>query len=392
MFGVDMKRMFGILLLGVMACCIATSYGVEAEPQEKVVGKSEVQKEITEQCLEKLAEQLIGETSYDTELSQFMGNADYKNAVMETIKSALREKVYTTTGAEKLGDIFDETIGSEDTENYLIIRFLCKYMLKQGDSLETAIQHLYKIFDQRIRTATTFAKSANIEKLLKMNTTELVEKLEALIPDEPLKSAKMATNGAKDIFEFIKMHIGNIEDYEKACDDLLTKMPVYGKTDILNTSGNTVNTIVSERLKGNAPVAINWRYSTANAGTLQTYVPGLLESLNNASTQAKKSACLLSKDLKITVQKDGKETVHAVDVISSNVNTTILADIKSMKEIARLQCLIAILSGHNSLVVDMTGLNLTSDRLEAISKIYAKESANPLIKGKLKNVLFITSK
>ena len=395
-----MKRIFNIQRLVVTACCIATAYGT-TDAKVTTANSFAPQQKITKEGLDNLTEQLVKEKNYDTIKYPHMGTNSYKNSIKEAIKLAIREKAYNAPGAEQLKDIFDDTIGNEETENYLILRCLCKYMLNQGDSLEVAVQRLHELFSRRLQDVEIFAKVADIEQLLKLNSPELVEKLRALTPAQTATTAEKSevkpastTNatvamidGAKDIFEFIKTKMGTEKDYGKTCNELIKQMPVQAKTEILNISGDIINTIAQEKQQGNTPLTVNWRFSGADAGNLHKYVPELPKSLNNATAQAKKSACLLSENLQAT--KDGSVAISGIDLITTSISDKILADTRSMLGIARLQILMAVLSKHNVLIVDLAGLNVHKEQFAILSQIYAKELTNPLIKRKLKKVLFV---
>ena len=395
-----MKRIFNIQRLVVMACCIATAYG-DIDAKVATINNSTPQQKITKEGLDKLTEQLAKEQNYDTVKYPHMATNNYQNSIKEAIKLAIREKAYTAPGAEQLKDIFDDTIGNEETENYLILRFLCKYMQNQGNSLDLATQRLHELFNKRLQNVKIFAKVADIEHLLKQNSSELADKLRALTPAEPAVTATkpgaqtVATanattatmEGAKDIFEFIKSKMGSEKDYGKICNALIQQMPVQAKTEILNISGDIINTVISEKQQGNTPLAVNWRFSVDDAGNLQKYISELSKSLNNASVQAKKSACLLSENLSAT--KDGVATTSGIDLLTTNISVKSLSDVKFMLGIARLQILMAVLSKHNVLIVDLAGLNLPKEQFAIISQIYATELTNPLIKGRMKKVLFV---
>ncbi len=393
-----MKGIFNRLV--VMACCIAISCGT-IDAKVAAVNSSAPQAKITKEGLDNLTEQLLKSKNYDTVKYPHMATTNYQNSVREAIKLAIREKTYNAPGAEQLKDIFDYTIGNEETENYLLLRFLCKYMLKQGCSLDVAVQYLHELFSRRLQDVEIFAKVADIEQLLKQNSSELVEQLRILTPAEPATTAEKSEatlavtsnstaatiDGANDIFEFIKTKMGAEKDYGKTCNALIKQMPVQAKTEILNIQGDIINTIANEKRQGNNPLAVNWRFSVADAGNLQKYVPELSKSLNNASVQAKKSACLLSKNLRAI--KDGSAAIVGIDLITTSISNQILSDIKSMLGIARLQILMAVLSKHDVLIVDLAGLNIPNEQLATICQIYAKELTSSLIKGKLKKVLFI---
>ncbi len=53
-----------------------------------------------------------------------------------------------------------------------------------------------------------------------------------------------------------------------------------------------------------------------------------------------------------------------------------------------MQGVMALLTGHDVLIVGMNGFNVSKDRLAQIGKIYNEELSNPLVKGKLKKVFF----
>ncbi len=394
-----MKKMFNRIV--VMACCIATAYGTVDAKAETINGSTPQQK-ITKEGLDNLAEQLLKEKDYD-DINQYpnMNLPNYKDSINETIKLAIREKTYNDPGAEELKDIFDDTIGDTETENYLMLRFLCKYMLETGDSIEVAIQKLSDIFDERLQNVAIFAKVADIEELLKTDKSELVKKLRELTPqgsatpDEKLEddsekvtedSSVTTIDGAKNIFEFIKTKTGQEKDYIETCNELIKQIPPQTKTEVLQISGNIIDKIVSEKQQGNTPLAVNWRLSATDAGNFQKYAPELSKNLNNASVTAKESICLLSENLQATT--NGTITSD-IDLITTTINDKILSNQKSMLVIARLHILMAVLSKHDVLIVDLAGLNLPKEQFATISQIYTNELMNPLIKDRLKEVLFV---
>lgn len=387
-----------------MACCIATAYGT-TDPEALTINSSAPQQKITKEALDNLAEKLLQANDYDIIEPIDMDPTDYKNSLKEAIKLAIREKVYDKPGAEQLQDIFDNTIGDEATENYLVMRFLCKYMLaKKGCSLDEAIQHLRELFDLRLEDVETFAKTIDVEELLERDSSDLLEALREVTPTGPAttddaseaktevtaNSSIETIDSAKDIFEFLKTKMGTDDDYVKACDELLKQMPAQYNTEVLDTSEDIVTKVAQETQLRNNPLGVNWRFSETDAGNLQEYIPALSDSLKKTSDEAQESFCLLSENLPATNDKPiNDKPIYDIDLATTNISSDILSNQKSMQVIARTQILMALLSKHDVLIIDLAGLNLPEGQYQNIRQIYIKELFNPIINGKLKKLLFV---
>ena len=76
------------------------------------------------------------------------------------------------------------------------------------------------------------------------------------------------------------------------------------------------------------------------------------------------------------------------DLISCRVIDNSSTD-KAIRELVRMQGVIALLTGHDVLIVGMSGFNVSKEKLAKIGKIYNEELNNPLVKGKLKKVFFV---
>ena len=214
-----------------MACCIATAYGT-TDPEALTINSSAPQQKITKEALDNLAEQLLQANDYDIIEPIDMAPTDYKNSLKEAIKLAIREKVYDKPGAEQLQDIFDNTIGDEATENYLMMRFLCKYMLRERYSLDEALEHLCELFGKRLEDVETFAKTIDVEELLERDSSDLLEALREVTPTGPAttddaseaktevtaNSSIETIDRAKNRFKFLKTKTGTDDDYVKTCD------------------------------------------------------------------------------------------------------------------------------------------------------------------------------
>ena len=384
-----------------MACCIATAYG-STEQKTSTLYSSE--QKITKETLENLAEQLLRANNYDAIEPTDMNSTDYKNSLKEAIKLAIREKVYNAPGAEQLQDIFDNTIGDEATENYLVMRFLCKYMLRERYSLDEALEHLCELFGKRLEDVEMFAKKIDVEGLLGRNLSDLLEELREVTPTGPATTddaseakTEVTANSyietidrAKDIFEFLKTKTGTDDDYVKACDELLKQMPAQYNTEVLDTSEDIVTKVAQETQQGNNPLVVNWRFPETEAGNLQEYIPALSDSLNKTSDEAQESFCLLSENLQAI--NDEPEIISDIDLTSTNISNEILSNQKSLQVIARTQILMALLSKHDVLIIDLAGLNLPEEQSQNIRQIYTKELSNPIINGRLKKLLFVISK
>lgn len=367
-----------------MACCIATAYGTSETPTTPDTTQV-VSKKITGESLAKLAEQLITEHKYNTTEYPALTQDEYKYSIKAAMKAALRENAYVASKSVELKDIFDDVIGNPEKESYLILRFLCKYMISRHYNIEKAIQYLHEMFDERIDDIEIFAKVANVEGLLNQDSAELINKLRELTPDEPIE-------GAKDIFEFMTEQAGNVKNYEEVCSSLFGQIPRYDTTEMKKVTGDLLDVIVNEQEEGNAPIAINWRASDSDAGVFQKYVPELFDNLNNASSNAKKSnKHLLSRKVTAVIDKNGTEAEHDIDLITSHINNSLLLNHHLLIEMARMQIFFAAISKHDVLIIDISGMNIQPNEIDEIHNIYQKQLANPLVKGKLKKVLFVTS-
>lgn len=379
-----MKKMFNVPTLAIMACCISIAYGTSETPTTS--GTTQVvSKKITDESLDKLAEQLVTEHKYNTTEYPTLIQEEYKHSIKAAIKAALRENASVASKSVELTDVFDNVIGNPEAENYLILRFLCKYMILKGTSVDDTIRSLRKMFEERIDDIAIFAKVANVEGLLTREPTELINKLLELTPNEPIE-------GAKDIFEFMAEQAGSVKNYEEVCSSLFGQIPRYDTTEMKNVTGDLLDVIVNEQQAENVPIAINWRTSDLNAGVFQKYVPELFDNLNNASSNAKKSnKHLLSRNVTAVINKNGTGAKHDIDLITSHINNNFPLNDQSWIEMARMQSIFAVISKHDVLIIDISGLNIPQNEIDKIRNIYKNELANPLIKGKLKKVLFVIS-
>lgn len=384
MLGVNMKKMFNVPTLAIMACCISIAYGTSETPTTS--GTTQVvSKKITDESLDKLAEQLVTEHKYNTTEYPSLIREEYKHSIKAAIKAALRENASVASKSVELTDVFDNVIGNPEAENYLILRFLCKYMILKGTSVDDTIRSLRKMFEERIDDIEIFAKVANVEGLLTREPTELINKLLELTPNEPIE-------GAKDIFEFMAEQAGSVKNYEEVCSSLFGQIPRYDTTEMKNVTGDLLDVIVNEQQAENVPIAINWRTSDLNAGVFQKYVPELFDNLNNASNNAKKSnKHLLSRNVTAVINKNGTGAKHDIDLITSHINNNFPLNDQSWIEMARMQSIFAVISKHDVLIIDISGLHIPQNEIDKIRNIYKNELANPLIKGKLKKVLFVIS-
>ncbi len=379
-----MKKMFNVPTLAIMACCISIAYGTSETPTTS--GTTQVvSKKITDESLDKLAEQLVTEHKYNTTEYPSLIREEYKHSIKAAIKAALRENASVASKSVELTDVFDNVIGNPEAENYLILRFLCKYMILKGTSVDDTIRSLRKMFEERIDDIEIFAKVANVEGLLTREPTELINKLLELTPNEPIE-------GAKDIFEFMAEQAGSVKNYEEVCSSLFGQIPRYDTTEMKNVTGDLLDVIVNEQQAENVPIAINWRTSDLNAGVFQKYVPELFDNLNNASNNAKKSnKHLLSRNVTAVINKNGTGAKHDIDLITSHINNNFPLNDQSWIEMARMQSIFAVISKHDVLIIDISGLHIPQNEIDKIRNIYKNELANPLIKGKLKKVLFVIS-
>ena len=77
-----------------------------------------------------------------------------------------------------------------------------------------------------------------------------------------------------------------------------------------------------------------------------------------------------------------------IDLISCNVIDESSTD-QAIRELVRMQGVMALLTGHDVLIVEMIGFNVSKEKLAKIGTIYNDELNNPLVEGKLKKVFFV---
>lgn len=198
---------------------------------------------------------------------------------------------------------------------------------------------------------------------------------------------------AQDIFEIIETITPSTTEPEEAINKTLGDIPSTDETAVNSVQENTLELILKEKEAGNNPIAINWCGAQKNDSHLQKFIPKISESLAKLSESAKKNSCWYSEELYITNLKnsDGtispKEAPQKVELISCNTIEDSSTD-QTIRELVRMQGVMALLTEHDVLIVGMNGFNVSKDRLAQIGKIYNEELSNPLVKGKLKKVFF----
>ncbi len=198
---------------------------------------------------------------------------------------------------------------------------------------------------------------------------------------------------AQDIFEIIKTVTPSTTEPEEAINKTLGGIPSTNKTVVNSVQENTLELILKEKEAGNNPIAINWCDAQKNDNHLQKFIPKISESLAKLSESAKKNSCWYSEELYITSLKNSDGTIspreapQKVELISCNTIENSSTD-QAIRELVRMQGVMALLTGHDVLIVGMNGFNVSKDRLAQIGKIYNEELSNPLVKGKLKKVFF----
>ncbi|MBQ9335657.1 MAG: hypothetical protein IJS10_03885 [Alphaproteobacteria bacterium] len=343
--------------------------------------------EITEGTLNKAAEDIMREHEKDYKSEPFLNDTEHMDSLKEAIKLALREKVYTTPGAESLGDIFDNTLGNPATENYLFIRMLFKYMVDEELNIDDAIKRLHDVIENRLDDIEKYAKTANIEKMLKKSSEEIAEKIRKI-------SETHNVLPARNIFELVKSIEPSVKAPGEAINKILSKIPSTNQTLVQSKAGDTLTFLLNENKSGGKPAVINWRTTKQKAGLLQEYTPEIRESLQKNSQNEQHEQCLYSEKLNLQSlngTSDAPRQPHAsfkVDLISANAVTNATTD-QEIRELVRMQGVIALITGHDVLIISMRGFDVSQKRLVEIGKIYNEELNNPLIQGKFKKVMFI---
>ena len=118
---------------------------------------------ITEKDINKMTEKIVSDIEYDYEKYPFMEKEEYVNSLKETIRLALREKVINQDNAKSLLDIFDATFGHPETENYMIMRMIYKYMINENLNFADAKERLLEIIEKRLNNIYTFVKIATLK-------------------------------------------------------------------------------------------------------------------------------------------------------------------------------------------------------------------------------------
>ena len=371
-----MKKVFIIPYLVASVCyaCVANATEV-ADGYKK--------RQINAECIDKLVSKLVENKEYSADNNPSLDPEQYKKSIKETIKMAIHEKIKNERSLEHLRDIFDDTIGETSTENYLMARWLFRYMIDEKLSLTDAVKRLKELIDSRISDVETFANQANIENVINQETSSLLNELSIYAPE-------ISITPAKDIFELIKSIVPSANEPSEAINIALSKIPSSHNTEVLTVSGNVLDYINQEKQRGSKPIAINWRNSNDDCGHLSKYVPGVIESLKNADDMAKSSSYVYSEKLDIVADNSN---VQQADLITCRIiNETNFQNDQAIREIIRMQSVIAIVTGHDVLMIDMIGFNVSPERLAQIGKIYSEEINNPLVRGKLKKIFFIKEK
>ena len=375
-----MKKVFIMSCLIASICCACIANATE-------VSDGYNKRQINAECIDKLASKLIENKEYSSENNPSLDPEQYKKSIKETIKMAMHEKIKNEKSLEHLRDIFDDTIGETSTENYLMARWLFRYMIDEKLSLTDAVKRLKDLIDSRISDVETFAKQANIENVINQETASLLNDLSVYAPE-------ISITPAKDIFKLIKSIVPSTNEPSEAINIALSKVPSLNNTEVLSVRGNVIDYINQEKQIGSKPIAVNWRNSSDDGGHLSKYVPGVIESLKNADDMAKSSSYVYSENLDIVVDKSNSNaTDQQIDLITCKiVNGSNFQNDQEIRELIRMQSVIAIVTGHDSLMIDMIGFNVSPERLAQIGKIYSEEINNPLVRGKLKKIFFIKEK
>ena len=79
-----------------------------------------------------------------------------------------------------------------------------------------------------------------------------------------------------------------------------------------------------------------------------------------------------------------------VDLISSPQITNQNFSEDNVRYLIVQQYFIALATGHDEIIVPMSGFNVSKRNLVKIGNIYKKELTNSLFKGKFKKVIFVT--
>ena len=342
---------------------------------------------ITEGSITRAAEYIMQKESKDYEGIPFLDTQESIDSLKEAIKLALREKVYTQPGAESLGDIFDNTLGNPATENYLFIRMLFKYMVDEELNVDDAIKRLHDVINNRLDDVETYAKTANVDEMFKKSSAEIAKKIRKI-------NETRNVSPAKNIFELQKSIEPSVKNPEETIKKILGKIPSNKQTSVQSKSGDTLTFLLNEHKAGNKPVAINWRTAKQDAGLLHEYIPEIKESLTKTSKNEQHEPCVYSEKLNLYPSKDisaekiKQNTPLKVDLISVNAVTNASTD-QEIRELVRMQGVLALITGHDVLIISMRGFDVTQQRLVEIGKIYNEELNNPLIQGKFKKVIFI---
>ena len=354
-----MKKVFIIPYLVASVCyaCVANATEV-ADGYKK--------RQINAECIDKLVSKLVENKEYSADNNPSLDPEQYKKSIKETIKMAIHEKIKNERSLEHLRDIFDDTIGETSTENYLMARWLFRYMIDEKLSLTDAVKRLKELIDSRISDVETFANQANIENVINQETSSLLNELSIYAPE-------ISITPAKDIFELIKSIVPSANEPSEAINIALSKIPSSHNTEVLTVSGNVLD-----------------YNSNDDCGHLSKYVPGVIESLKNADDMAKSSSYVYSEKLDIVADNSN---VQQADLITCRIiNETNFQNDQAIREIIRMQSVIAIVTGHDVLMIDMIGFNVSPERLAQIGKIYSEEINNPLVRGKLKKIFFLKEK
>ena len=343
--------------------------------------------EINEETINKAAEDIMREHKQEYEGAKFLNDSEHMDSLKEAIKLALREKVYNTPGAESLGDIFDNTLGNPATENYLFIRMLFKYMVDEELNIDDAIKRLHDVIENRLDDIEKYAKTANIEQVFNKSSEEIAKKIRE-------KHETHNVLPARNIFELVKSIEPSVKDSGEAINKIISKIPSTNQTLVQSKAGDTLTFLLNEHKSGSKPAVINWRTTKQKAGLLQEYIPEIQESLQKNSQNEQHEQCLYSEKLNLqSLNGTSGETKQShssfkVDLISANAVTNAATD-QEIRELVRMQGVIALITGHDVLIISMRGFDVTQKRLVEIGKIYNEELNNPLIREKLKKVIFI---
>ena len=340
-----------------------------------------------------------------------LGLARNENLSIDSaLEKASKSLESSLSRVESLTESEIEAMTSEDSlpiEDYIVARLVLTLMTDEKLSLEDAGDKAWELLVSSLKDVRLYITAGKIQEIMEMPDTEFEKLLSEVRTDSnqdriSRDNEYMASNSPDSVFpsrsdsstqESSEVHqqpeiidpaknIYELFGGDANVNKLLSAVPAKYKTLAVASKGIIPNLLTNERAAGNNPVVINWLVDTNDNGGLQKYAPGVKESLKNHSREGRSNCCLYSPSL-IT----GDATV---DLISSPQITNQNFSEDNVRYLIVQQYFIALATGHDEIIVPMSGFNVSKRNLVKIGNIYKKELTNSLFKGKFKKVIFVT--